>query len=343
MVGFLVSPILIYLATLIVVANAAPANLTGSFPDFVLKYAPVAYLYSKEAYWPSDIATHLLKVIPQIKFAPVAGIQTLQTLSNLGNNVYLTATDDALAHKSPFFTSIIGKPVDGLSIAPATIIVVEKAGGITDAFYFYFYSFNFGNSVLGLRYGSHVGDWEHTMVRFVNGAPDVVYYSEHASGSAYKYTTVEKMGVRPVSYIATGTHANYATPGNHNYQHIPFDLLKDQTDKGPLWDVTKNFRGFWYNPSSRVVTPATGAGIGGQSQIPEGPGWLNFAGFWGDQKWPTNRFGQYCAGNECHMADGPTGPLAKNLGRTVPCQDETKCPIQTRLVPITFQTSQGNQ
>ena len=48
------------------------------------------------------------------------------------------------------------------------------------------------------------------MVRFVNGVPDVVYYSEHASGSAYKYSAVEKMGDRPVSYIATGSHANYA-------------------------------------------------------------------------------------------------------------------------------------
>ena len=48
------------------------------------------------------------------------------------------------------------------------------------------------------------------MVRFVNGVPDIVYYSEHASGTAYKYSVVEKVGVRPVSYTATGTHANYA-------------------------------------------------------------------------------------------------------------------------------------
>ena len=65
-------------------------------------------------------------------------------------------------------------------------------------------------SVLGLRYGNHVGDWEHTMVRFINGVPDVVYYSEHASGTAFKYSVVEKIGVRPVSYTAIGTHANYA-------------------------------------------------------------------------------------------------------------------------------------
>jgi hypothetical protein len=168
------------------------------------------------------------------------------------------------------------------------------------------------------------------MVRFVNGSPDVVYYSEHASGSAYKYSAVDKIGVRPVSYIATGTHANYPVrlrpfhgrnlsslliagvqkAGNQNYEHIPFDILKDQTDKGPVWDVTKNFRGFWYNPSSGAISIASGAGPGGANQPSEGASWLNFSGFWGDKKWPTSRFGQYCVADECLMEDGPTGKQA---------------------------------
>jgi hypothetical protein len=64
-------------------------------------------------------------------------------------------------------------------------------------------------SVLGLRFGNHVGDWEHTMVRFINGTPSVVYYSQHSSGAAYTYSAAEKIGVRPVSYTGIGTHANY--------------------------------------------------------------------------------------------------------------------------------------
>jgi len=66
------------------------------------------------------------------------------------------------------------------------------------------------SSVLGLRFGNHVGDWEHTMVRFINGVPDTVYYSAHSGGAAYKYSAVEKIGDRPVSYTGIGTHANYA-------------------------------------------------------------------------------------------------------------------------------------
>jgi len=138
-----ISSLLVCLAALVLV-DAVPVKRDGSFPDFVLKYAPLSYLHSSEQYWPSDIAAHLPKVIPQVDFKPVGGTPTLQTLSTLGNNVYLTGVDDVLAHDTEFFKSTVGKPTDGLSAAPATVVVVEKPGGITDAFYFYFYSWNNG-------------------------------------------------------------------------------------------------------------------------------------------------------------------------------------------------------
>lgn len=46
-----------------------------------------------------------------------------------------------------------------MSAAPVIIVWTEKEGGIVDAFYFYFYSFNLGNTVAGWRFGNHVGDW----------------------------------------------------------------------------------------------------------------------------------------------------------------------------------------
>ena len=137
--------LLVSLAALVVV-GAVPVKRDGAFPDFVLKYAPLSYLHSSEQYWPSDIAAHLPKVIPQVNFKPVGGTPTLQTLSTLGNNVYLASVLDILIHGDPFFTSVVGKPVDEASAAPATIIVVNKPGGIVDAFYFYFYSWNQGNA-----------------------------------------------------------------------------------------------------------------------------------------------------------------------------------------------------
>ena len=57
----------------------------------------------------------------------------------------------------------------GKSTAPAILVVVPKDNGIVDAFWFFFYSFNQGQKVFNIRFGNHVGDWEHTLIRFKDG------------------------------------------------------------------------------------------------------------------------------------------------------------------------------
>ena len=84
----------------------------------------------------------------------------------------------------------------GRSHAPAVLIVVDKGNGTVDAFWFFFYSYNLGNQVFNVRFGNHVGDWEHTLVRFYHGKPQALFLSEHNFGSAYAYEAVEKVGKR---------------------------------------------------------------------------------------------------------------------------------------------------
>lgn len=84
----------------------------------------------------------------------------------------------------------------GRSKAPAVLICVNKGEGIVDAFWFFFYGFNLGNEVFNVRFGNHVGDWEHTLVRFQDGVPKYVFFSEHSFGAAYGYRAVEKIGKR---------------------------------------------------------------------------------------------------------------------------------------------------
>ena len=93
------------------------------------------------------------------------------------------------------------KVVGGRSDAPAVLIVVPKDNGVVDAFWFFFYSYNLGNAVFNVRFGNHVGDWEHTTVRFQDGVPKAVFFSEHSFGEAYTWDAVEKSGKR-VSLIA---------------------------------------------------------------------------------------------------------------------------------------------
>jgi len=166
------------------------------------------------------------------------------------------------------------------------------------------------------------------MVRFNNSVPTAVWYSQHSNGAAYTYSAVNKIGDRPVSYSAIGSHANYPTTGKQIYG--PLALLSDNTNQGPLWDVTKNFRAFYYDTSTGNFSLATGAGSGGKLQPSEGSGWLDFTGGWGDQQWQDWRFGQYHFGDEYHISNGATGPPEKNLGRTTVCQNDP-CTILTSL------------
>jgi hypothetical protein len=84
----------------------------------------------------------------------------------------------------------------GRSDAPAVLVVVPKGNGVVDAFWFFFYSFNLGNTVFNVRFGNHVGDWEHTVIRFYHGKPKAVFFSEHDFGEAYSWEALEKIGKR---------------------------------------------------------------------------------------------------------------------------------------------------
>jgi len=88
------------------------------------------------------------------------------------------------------------EPQAGRSDAPVVMLVVDKGEGIVDAFYFFFYSFNLGNKVLNIRFGNHVGDWEHSLIRFKDGVPKSMFFSQHATGAAYTWDAVEKIGKR---------------------------------------------------------------------------------------------------------------------------------------------------
>jgi hypothetical protein len=104
-----------------------------------------------------------------------------------------------------------GKPIStaagagrGRSDAPAVLVVVDKGNDIVDAFWFFFYSYNLGNTVFDVRFGNHVGDWEHTMVRFYKGHPKALFLSAHTAGEAYSYEAVEKQGKRVRNFSASG-------------------------------------------------------------------------------------------------------------------------------------------
>ena len=196
-------------------------------PQYVLDFAPLVHLYSEEQFWPCDIKDHLLHVTPELNYTPIEGLPPLN-LSNLdelndfekGSDVYLTSNDN-VEDRPDWLGGQVNIPDDyaddsktngsdpkaagpkigtrsqgGHSDAPAVLVTINKGDGIVDAFWFFFYSYNLGNVVFNVRFGNHIGDWEHTLVRFQHGKPKIVFVSEHFFGSAYSYSAVEKIGKR---------------------------------------------------------------------------------------------------------------------------------------------------
>ena len=327
-------------------------NVMKNTPQYVLDYAPYVYLHKDEQFWPCTMEEHLRHTTPALNYTPVEKdeLQVAPSLTNLdqlnaferGRYVFLTSNDDVEdrpewligAKNIPEdFTPPMtkrrwfgmgskskdkGKGTGGRSSAPAILITVDKGNGIVDAFWFFFYSYNLGNTVLSIRWGNHVGDWEHTMIRFQHGKPKVVFFSEHNFGSAYSYSAVEKIGQRPVVYSAVGSHAMYATPGLQPYI-LPLGMLHDATSRGPLWDPALNLLSYSYNPPTDTLTPST--------LNPHSPtAWFFFNGKWGDKSYPMSDRRQYGIVGEYHYVNGPLGPRFKNLGRRKVCQGRYEDP-----------------
>lgn len=262
----------------------------------------------------------------------------------------------------------------GYSASPAILVMVDKGSGILDAFWFFFYSYNLGQTVLNMRFGNHIGDWEHCMVRFENGVPRAMFLSEHEGGQAYAWGALEKKLVhnstyfpgevveRPVIFSAVGSHAMYAFPGPHAYV-LPFKMLKDDTDRGPMWDPSLNKYAYFYDYTatppeddekekaldSDESTPypfnitsleaRAKRNLGRRDDVqeptsltpasssPRAPtSWFHFDGPWGDELYSLGDDRQWRLFGQYHYVTGPMGPKFKHLGREKVCQTE-RCRI----------------
>jgi hypothetical protein len=175
-------------------------------PSFAIDYAPLVYLFAGENYNPADIGAQLPpNTTPKINFTTVSNAPdplTLNNLARLPSSVSLSSVGDFTNFSSqPSFLHGVkpessGQTGDAVSCA---IIVNDHASStdpalrnVTDVFYMYFYAFDYGGDYFGFNVGNHVGDWEHTMVRFVNATPSAMWFSQHSNGEAFTYQAVEK-------------------------------------------------------------------------------------------------------------------------------------------------------
>lgn len=301
------------------------------------------WFHPEELYFPSDLDTHLVHTQPEINFEVVSGVPDPLTTSNLdslndlgGANIYLTSKDDITTQPSWLNgnTPDGSQKTDGIT---AAVIVTDKGDGTVDAFYMYFYSYDWGGIVripfFGIEignYGDHVGDWEYNMIRFVDGRPTYIWYSQHGDGQAFNYNCTEKDGQRPIDYSANGTHANYAIAGNHDHTIPDLNLdgvgvLTDFTGRGKLWDPLLSANFYSYRPSAGTFNAFDGTAA---------TAWLEYKGKWGDEEYPESDKRQEDLFGHPKYASGPNGPQFKELDREKVCpSSEVPCVLRNRLGP----------
>jgi hypothetical protein len=134
---------------------------------------------------------------------------------------------------------------------------VRDAAGNLWLQYYFFYYYN-DKSFFGI--GLHEGDWEMIQIRLgAGGTPDLATFAQHDTGQALKWSEVELRnspdGKVPVVYVGRGSHASFATKGEHFPLPIPQPDYAD--GKGPR-----------IRPALDVISNA-------------GPSWALWPGKWG--------------------------------------------------------------
>ena len=115
----------------------------------------------------------------------------------------------------------------------------------------------------------------------------------------------------------------YATPGSHPYV-LPFGLLHDITDRGPIWDPSLNLHALSYNITSKTVSPTDITPFAATA-------WFDFVGHWGDKYYPLDDPRQYTFAGYYHYGSGPLGPKFKRLDNEHICEHVGDCVLRTSL------------
>ena len=91
--------------------------------------------------------------MPKVNFQTVSSAPNpldLNNLNSLGADVYLTSKDDITTNPAWIKGAKPDSQGKTNNAVSSTIIVNDKGNGNVDAFYMYFYAYNWGGEVLGL-------------------------------------------------------------------------------------------------------------------------------------------------------------------------------------------------
>ena len=126
---------------------------------------------------------------------------------------------------------------------------------------------------LSFALGTHEGDWEMVQLRMDADAdhPDIAVYAQHRYGEVRPWDEVEKLGDRPVVYVARGSHASYFEAGFHQTEAW-YDLAdgKRRMKRRPALESLETDEPAWTRWPGRWGDTLSRSGV--ESNSPTGPG-----------------------------------------------------------------------
>jgi hypothetical protein len=279
----------------VALASAAIGSVgaSPSLPKLLARHAPVLVLHPAERFRPVPVDGFLADS-DVTQRAPAGWMKVEGPLPSGGADLRLdhrlcSAIDGPGA--SPCYAS--AQAAHGSS--PAVVYgAAFRARGRIELQYWLWYPYNDYSPTVpaGDFWQAHEGDWEAvSVVLDAAGTPLAAAYSQHGKGKRRDWSRVPKRGARPLVYVAIGSHANYFTAGTQRFdprvvEPLFISLIRqagfvpaDHTGKGPV-------------VRPRLVRVSATR-----------PGWMTFAGSWGESEYIRSPGGQPVA-----LGAGPRGP-----------------------------------
>ena len=276
-------------------ASAAGSSAGASPPlaKLLARYVPVLVLHPAERFGPvavegfladSDLTERTQAGWVKVEGPPPAGGADLRLDQRLCNAVEGPAA-------SPCYAAAQAAHGTGPEVVYGAAFRAKRR---IDLQYWLWYPYNDYSPTVpsGELWQVHEGDWEAvSVVLDAAGKPLAAAYSQHDKGKRRDWAKVPKRARRPLVYVAIGSHANYFTAGTQRF---------DPRVVEPLFISIIRQAGFTpadHTGRGRVVRP---------SLVPvttRSPGWMTFAGSWGESGYVRSPGGQPVA-----LGAGPRGP-----------------------------------
>jgi hypothetical protein len=163
--------------------------------------------------------------------------------------------------------------------------VVHVADAIVLQYWFFYYDdvYSYFYPPSDAVWQAHEGDWEVVnVVLSADEHPVEVGYSQHCLGQIRTWDSAPRIDdTHPVVYVAAGSHANYPTPGLHQFdvRCIPLPVLDLLMQHGLAIPVDYTTAGDFAGPRSAGGEVTTIRHVDEET-----PPWISFPGLWGEDQ-----------------------------------------------------------